>query len=307
MMKITDTDTFMDENLIKRLDEKKKLLDSRRPLPADALKRLQNDMRIIHTYNSNAIEGNTLSLQETKLVLEEGMTIGGKSILEHLEVSGNGKAFDLLEDMAKNPIPITHAGVLTLHDLVTWGILKDHGIYRTTNVMITGAVKNPPDFSEVPILMGGMLDKVKKMKNHDVIIAAYLHHRFVEIHPFSDGNGRVARLLTNLYLMKKGYPPIVLNKEDRMRYYDFLRKADMGNLKPFTSMIAKAVIESLTIYLSIFGGEDELIPLKELAKDSPYSQDYLSLRARQGKLDAVKIGRVWHSTKKALAEYVNDK
>lgn len=303
---MTDADMTMDENLIQRLDRKKKLLDSKRPLPADALKRLQDDMRIMHTYNSNAIEGNTLSLQETKLVLEEGITIGGKSIREHLEVTGNAKAFNLLEDMAGNRGAITLASILKLHNLVTWGILEDHGKYRTINVMITGAVKNPPDFSKVPILMDEMLANVKKMKGHDAAIAAYLHHRFVEIHPFSDGNGRVARLLTNLYLMKKGYPPIVLKKEDRDKYYDFLRKADLGNLKPFVHMIAKAVVESMTIYISIYGGEDELITLKELAKISPYSQDYLSLRARQGKLDAVRIGRVWHSTRSALNEYLEN-
>ncbi len=300
------TDTNMDEDLIHRLDRKKKLLDSKRPLPADALKRLQDDMRIMHTYNSNAIEGNTLSLQETKLVLEEGITIGGKSIREHLEVTGNAKAFDLLEEMAREPTAITNVGVLTLHDLITWGIQEDHGKYRTVNVMITGAVKNPPDFSKVPNLMDEMLANVKNMKGHDVAIAAYLHHRFVEIHPFSDGNGRVARLLTNLYLMKKGYPPIVLKKEDRNKYYDLLRKVDLGNQKPFIHMITKAVIGSLTIYLSIFGGEDELIPLKELARISPYSQDYLSLRARQGKLDAVRIGRVWHSTRSSLNEYLEN-
>ena len=299
-----DTDT-VSKSLLDRIDRKKHLLDSRRPLPAEALTRLQEEMRIIHTYNSNAIEGNTLSLQETKLVLEEGITVGGKSLLEHLEVTGNANAFNLLEDMAKNPAAIAHPGILILHDLVTWGIQKDHGNYRTTNVRITGAIKRPPDFSKIPVLMTEMLDSVSEMKGHDVITAAYLHHKFVEIHPFSDGNGRVARLLTNLYLMKNGYPPIILKKEDRLKYYSCLRKADQGDLIPFAIMIAKAVDESLTIYLAIFGGDDELIPLKELTGSTPYSQEYLSLRARQGKLDAVKIERVWHSTKAAIEEYMN--
>ncbi|MFQ5887798.1 MAG: Fic family protein, partial [Candidatus Hydrothermarchaeales archaeon] len=100
-----------------------------------------------------------------------------------------------------------------------------------------------------------------------------------------------------------GYPPINLRKEDRMKYYKHLRSADKGNLGPFANFIAKAVDESLIHYLSIFGGEDELIPLKELAKTSPYSQEYLSLRARQGKLAAVKIGKTWHASKRALKEY----
>ncbi|MCK5644634.1 MAG: Fic family protein [Gammaproteobacteria bacterium] len=258
----------------------------------------------MHTYNSNAIEGNTLSLQETRLVLEEGITIGGKSLIEHLEAANNAKAFSLLEDLTRDKDYFTHITILHIHDIVTKGILEDHGRYRMTNVRITGAVKSPPNYNKIPKLMDEMLDIVKEMKEHDVAVATYLNHRFVEIHPFSDGNGRVARLLTNLYLIKKGYPPIIMKKEDRGKYYDCLRKADLGDLNPFIKLISRAVAESLTIYLSMFGGEDELIPLKELAKTSSYSQDYLSLRARQGKLDAVKIGRVWHSTKKALKDYM---
>ena len=299
---MSDTD-MVPKPLLQRINRKKKLLDSKRPLPADALASLQEEMRIVHTYNSNAIEGNTLSLQETKMVLEEGMTVGGKSLLEHLEVTGNANAFNFLEDMVKSPVAIAHPGILILHDMITLGIQEDHGNYRTTNVRITGAVKRPPDFSKIPNLMSEMLEIVSKMKSHDAVVATYLHHRFVEIHPFSDGNGRVARLLTNFYLMKKGYPPIILKKEDRMKYYSCLRKADQGDLKPFANMIAKAVDESLTIYLAIFGGDDELIPLKELAGSTSYSQEYLSLRARQGKLDAVKIGKTWHSTKAAMEEY----
>jgi Fic family protein len=110
-------------------------------------------------------------------------------------------------------------------------------------------------------------------------------------------------LLTNLYLITKGYPPTVIKTEDRRKYYKFLKSADKGNLSPFVNFIAKAVDESITMYLSIFGGTDELLPLRELAKETTYSQEYLSLRARQGVLDAVKIGRVWYSSKRALREY----
>ena len=152
--------------------------------------------------------------------------------------------------------------------------------------------------------MDSLFTKVTKMKKHHVIVASYLHHRFVEIHPFTDGNGRMARLLTNLFLMKFGYPPIVLKKEDSKKYYSYLAKADQGNLGPLTNFIGKAVDESLTIYLAMEGGKDELLPLKVLAKNSPYSQEYLSLRARQGILDAVKIVNVWHSTPGVLDEYI---
>jgi len=139
---------------------------------------------------------------------------------------------------------------------------------------------------------------------HPVETAAFLHHGFVQIHPFIDGNGRVARLLTNLYLIAQGYPPIVLKFGDRGKYYRYLKSADAGKLEGFANFIAKAVDESLTVYLSIFGGVDELLPLKEFAGDTAYSQEYLSLRARQGVLDAVKVGRVWYSTKRAVREYV---
>ena len=139
---------------------------------------------------------------------------------------------------------------------------------------------------------------------HPVETTSFLHHRFVEIHPFSDGNGRVARLLMNLYLIARDYPPIVLKKEDRGKYYKSLKTGDAGNLAPFANFIAKAVNENLTLYLSISGGIDELLPLNELAPTTPYSQEYLSLRARQGLLDAVKIGKTWYSSKSAVEQYL---
>jgi Fic family protein len=116
----------------------------------------------------------------------------------------------------------------------------------------------------------------------------------------------VARLLSNLYLIAKGYPPVVIMTQDRGKYYQCLRAADAGDLAPFTDFIARAVNQSLTLYLAISGGADELVPLKELATSTPYSQEYLSLRARQGALDAVKIGGVWHSSRRAVARYVED-
>jgi Fic family protein len=297
---------MIQEKLLSRINEKMRRFNSFRPLPADAVKKLQEEMRLLHTYHSNAIEGNTLTLPETKLVLEEGITIGGKSLREHLEATNNAKAFDLIEDIAKKKKAIDHVVIQRIHEVVTAGILEDAGKYRTKNVRITGATKTPPDWSKVTKLMDELIEKITKNKKHPVETAALLHHRFVEIHPFIDGNGRVARLLTNLYLIASGYPPIVLKIEERGKYYRFLRAADAGNLSPFANFIAKAVDESLTMYLSIFGGFDELLSLKELAKETPYSQEYLSLRARQGVLDAVKIGKIWHSSKRAIEQYLSE-
>lgn len=301
----TDT-TLIREELFARINEKMKQLDSIRPVPADALARLHEEIRLVHTYHSNAIEGNTLTLQETKLVLEEGLTIGGKSLREHLEASNNAKAYDRMEELAKKKRAIDHVTIQEIHEIVTLGILEDAGRYRTRNVRIAGAVKTPPDWSKIVKLIDELIENIAQSKAHHIEIASFLHHRFVEIHPFSDGNGRVARLLTNLYLISRDYPPVVLKKEDRAKYYKFLRAADAGNLRTFANFIAKAVDENLTLYLSISGGNDELLPLKELAIETPYSQEYLSLRARQGLLDAVKIGKTWHSSKRAVEQYLSE-
>lgn len=295
-------DTDIDTALLERIEKKKKRLNARRPLPKEALKRLQEGFRLYHTYHSNAIEGNTLTLSETKLVIEEGITVGGKSLNEYLEARNTSRAYDLIEGLTKEK-EINHTILQQIHETVTEGLIEDAGKYRTKNVRITGAVKTPPNFTKVPGLVSGLLENLKKTEAHSIQKTAYLHHRLVEIHPFTDGNGRVARLLINLFLIRNGYPPIVLRKEDRAKYYRCLKSADAGNLRPFANFIARAVDESLMEYLSIFGGEDELLPLRELARETPYSQEYLSLRARQGALDAVKLSKIWHSTKRALREY----
>jgi len=301
---MSDTDTIINKALMERILEKKKILDSKRPLPKDALQRLKEWFRLQHTYHSNAIEGNTLTLAETKLVIEEGITIGEKPLKDCLEAANTAKAFDIVEEMAKGKKQINHVTVQQIHEALTKGILEEPGRYRTQNVRITGAKKSPPAFSKIPKLMDDLIVNIQKSRMNPVETAAFLHHRFVEIHPFIDGNGRTARLLSNLYLIRNGYPPVVLKKEDRGKYYAALRNADDGNLSPFANFIAKAVSTSLTHYLSIFGKNNELLPLKELAETSPYSQEYLSLRARQGRFDAVKIGRIWYSTKRALEQYM---
>ena len=295
---------LIQEKLLSRIYEKMRRLDSLRPLPAGAAKRLHEELRLLHTYHSDAIEGNTLTLSETKLVLEEGITIGGKTLAEHIEATNNARAFDLVEDIAGKRRAIDHVTIQEIHEVVTAGILEDAGRYRTHNVRITGAVKMPPDWSKVVGLMDGLIRGVAESRMQPIGTAAFLHHRFVEIHPFTDGNGRVARLLANLYLIANGYPPVVIKTEDRGKYYKCLRSADAGDPVPFAGFIAKSVDESLTLYLSIFGGADELVPLKELVKWVPYSQEYLSLLARRGALDAVKIGRVWHSSRRAVERYV---
>jgi len=301
---MSDTDNLISKALLARIEEKKKILDERRPLPEEAVRNLREEIRLQHTFHSNAIEGNTLTLQETKLVLEEGITVGGKPLKDCLEARNTAKAFDLIEEMVNGRQDITHETIQLVHEDLTKGILETPGKYRTQNVRITGAIKLPPDFSKIIRAMDELIDGVARRKTHPIETAAFFHHKFVEIHPFLDGNGRTARLLTNLYLMRKHYPPVVLRKEDRAKYYKCLKEADIGNLKPFADFIAKAVDEAITHYLSIFGGEDGLISLKELAKSTRYTQEYLSLRARQGRLSSVKIGYIWYSTRYSLRRYI---
>lgn len=290
--------------LFERIEEKKRLLDSKRPLLRDAVKRLKDEMRILHTYHSNAIEGNTLTFSETKLVIEEGITVGGKPLKDCIEARNTAAAYDLIEEIAKGKKEIDHAILQQIHEALTKGILEEAGKYRTQNVRIVGAKITPPDFSKIVKLVDKLITDIKNSKKHPIETSAFLHHQLAKIHPFIDGNGRVARLLTNLYLIKHGYPPVILKVDERSKYYRALRAADDENLIPFANFIAKAVNEGLTHYLSIFGGDDTPLPLKELARGSPYSHEYLSLRSRQGKLDAVKIDGVWHSTKRVLKQYI---
>lgn len=300
-------DTDMDTpkmDLMEWIRQKKERLDALRPLSPDLVARLHEEIRLRHTFNSNAIEGNTLTLSETKLVLEEGITIGGKTLREHLEATNNAHGYDLIVRLAQKNAPINHVTIQQIHEVVTRGILEDAGRYRTRNVRITGALQSPADWSRIVREMDLLIARLDAPDRDVVAMTAYFHHRFVAIHPFTDGNGRVARLLTNLYLLRQGYPPVVLDKNDRRQYYAALREADSGDLIPFTRFIARAMSSSLSQWLAVAGGRAALVPLKELAAGSPYSQEYLSLAARKGLLDATKIDDTWHASREALDAYM---
>ena len=302
-MKYADTDIKINDSLLNKIEKKKKKLDSLRPLPKDSVKRIIEDIRIRHTYHSDAIEGNTLTLQEIKLVLEEGVTIGGKPLKDHIEARNDAEAFDLMIELVNSKKKISQEIIQQIHGFVMNGILKNPGQYRTENVRITGAKIRPPSYLKIVKLMDEYIQNIEQLKLQTVKKASFIHHEFVRLHPFIDGNGRVARLITNFFLMRNGYPPIVIQKEDRKKYYKTLKKADLGDLSDFASFIARSVNESIQYYLSSFIDEERLVTLSELSKKSDYSQEYLSLRARQGKIDAVKIENTWHSSKRALKDY----
>lgn len=304
IMKYDDTDILIDESLLQKIEEKKHRLDNLRPLPKDAIQKLLEDIRLRHTYHSDAIEGNTLTLQETKLVIQDGITIGGKPLKDHIEARNDAEAFDFMVHLVQHKTPFSQESIQQIHEIVTRGLLKDAGKYRTGNVRITGSSITPPSYTKIIPLMNDYMHTIKTLQPHPLKKAAYIHHRLVWIHPFFDGNGRVARLVTNLFFMQQGYPPIILKQDQRKTYYHVLHQADNGHLSPLAVFIAKAMNESLQLYLSVFIDEDHLIPLKKLTQHAPYSQEYLSLRARQGKLDAVKLEQTWYSSLRALKEYM---
>ncbi|MFC2174761.1 Fic family protein [archaeon] len=299
---------LLNERLRERIKAKKALLDSLRPLPRDAVERLRHQMNIELTYNSNAIEGNTLTLQETRLILEEGITVGGKPLNEYLEAQNHEKALEWTESIAKGTKKITEETILETHEILMKGTSEYAGRYRDKRIRITGASFTPPAPQKLLRLMRELVKWMQATKQDPIEKAALAHHKLVWIHPFFDGNGRTARLLMNLMLFREGYPPTVLRLVDRKKYYRALKEADKGNPAPLVNFIARAVEQSLNIYLEALqkpGKKTGLVPLSEAAKHSPYSQEYLSLLSRRGLLGATKIGRKWHVSLKELDEYTS--
>ena len=241
-------------DFFKELDGKKQKLDSKRPLPKETLKSLEENFKLEWTYNSNAIEGNTLTLKETKVVLE-GITIGGKTMREHLEVINHKEAIEFLEELVQYNNELSEMDIKNIHAIVLKGIDNENaGRYRTENVIISGASHIPPDAIIVPESMEKLIYRYDewKEKYHPIIVAALLHAEFVKIHPFIDGNGRTARLLMNFEVMKNGYPPIIIKNEERHKYYDALDVGALtGDYTDFVKMVTKQAEEMIDLYLKI--------------------------------------------------------
>lgn len=242
---------FMD---FQEIDLKKKKLEQARPLPVHSVKSLLNHVLIDWTYNSNAIEGNTLTISETKVVLE-GMTVGGKTMREHLEVINHRDAIDFLEEIVQKDEQLNEWTIKSIHRLVLKGIHDENaGVYRKENVLIGGASHRPPDHVVVPELMERFVKTVENEWStlHPVERAAKVHAEFVKIHPFIDGNGRTARLLMNYELMKAGFPPAIIKATDRATYYDALDQAHTtGEDEAFLHLVRNSVNESLDLWLSV--------------------------------------------------------
>jgi len=305
---------MIDPRLLSRLNEKKNRLDTLRPFPAAILGKLREQLDLEWIYNSNAIEGSTLTLQETRLILEAGITIGGKSLREHFEVINHREAIEYVVALVNQDEQITPHHVRQIHQLVLAKIDDDNaGQYRRTPVRIAGAAHVPPDSWEVPRLMAEWGDwlSASPENDHPVVTAALAHHHLAAIHPFVDGNGRTARLVMNLVLMKDGYPPTVIEKIVRRSYYRTLARADEGEPQPLVNFVGRAVERSLMLYLEAItpqtsppAKDETWILLREAVIDTPYSQEYLSLLARKGRLEARKQGRNWYTTRKAVRAYI---
>jgi Fic family protein len=228
-------------------------LDTLRPLPKYTLKSLREKLLLEWTYNTNAIEGNTLTMNETKVVLE-GITVGGKTMREHLEVINHRDAIAYVEEIVQKGEPLTEWQIKNLHRLVLKGIDDEYaGVYRDQQVFIAGAKHTPP----APYLIKEQMEQLIKwyeneaQKLHPVERGAMLHAIFVGIHPFIDGNGRTSRLLLNLELMKAGFPAVVIKVENRLAYYEALDKSHTTkNYQDFIQLIVKEVEDSLNLYLS---------------------------------------------------------
>lgn len=264
------------------LTEKKSELDSFRNagdgLPLGLVKNLDDWFRVELTYTSNAIEGNTLTRRETALVVEKGLTVGGKSLKEHLEANNHAHALDWVRELAEqsNAVP-SESELLRLHSLILRGIDDENaGCYRGVTVMISGSSVVFPNPFKVPERMTEFIQWLGATKDlHPVELAAEAHYRLVTIHPFIDGNGRTARLLMNLVLISHGYPPAIISKRERLAYISSLEKAQLGgSLEDYLKIISKAVDRSLNIYLKAIKGEDaepmeksqELVKIGSIAK-----------------------------------------
>ena len=251
----------MNENMnvmLKEVDVLKEQLSALRPLPEEALKKIQDALDIEYTYESNRIEGNTLTLQETALVVNEGVTISGKSMREHLEAINHAEAISYIKDIAKQDIEISERTIKEIHALILHGIDRENaGRYRTVPVMISGSTHMPPQPYLIEKQVEDFILRLKQMemeKVHPVLIAAYLHDELVRIHPFIDGNGRTSRLLMNLYLLRHGYVIITLkgSNDAKVNYYKALEKSHTEQLpEDFKKLVVEAEIAALRKYLSI--------------------------------------------------------
>jgi Fic family protein len=303
-------DSQLQQEMLQRIAVKHRQLLGMRPISSAALTRIRDSFAMEWTYHSNSIEGNTLTLQETRLVLEDGITVGGKSLREHFEILNHHDAISFIEKQAQKGYRLNAGDILSVHRLVLQRIEKEFGgRYRNSGVRITGANFTPPNALKVDDLMDELLSWVNAEQNLPLPVKATIfHHRFVWIHPFFDGNGRTVRLLFNLLLMSEGYPPAIILQQDRKKYYDALNKANNGSYEKLVTLILQALERSLDIYISQLNNTyEDFRPISTIVEEEklPYGQEYISLLVRQGKIAGYKEGKNWLTTEDAILTYMH--
>ncbi len=240
-------------SLIKKIDDKQKLITSNRPLEQKQVLNLCNYYKVDFVYASNAMEGSTLTLSETKVVIEDGITIGGKSIRDHLDAIGNAKAFDYMWELAKEAV-ISEQDIKTIHQICFQANEANAGQYRNVNVLISGSKYNEliPDYKDVPKLMREFCQKLTEQSSslHPAVYAANMHRQFVYIHPFIDGNGRVARLIMNHALLAHGYPIVVISPKFKNNYINALEKS-RKNSDIFVEYILEQLLQAQIEYIRL--------------------------------------------------------
>ncbi|MFW5882919.1 MAG: Fic family protein [Verrucomicrobiota bacterium] len=260
-----------------KLTDKKAKLESYRPLPPELVRNLEQWFIVELTYTSNALEGNTLTRQETAVVVEKGLTVSGKSLVEHLEATNHARALAKVLELAQGSTrDLSERAILEIHETILHGIDDTNaGRYRSIPVRISGSLVVLPNPMKVPDRMSQFVERIASGSGvHPVELAAEAHYELVTIHPFVDGNGRTARLLMNLILLQNGYPPALIRKQDRLRYLRSLEKAQLGGSKDdYCKIIAAAIDRSFDIYLGALSeGEapvkaaSELLRIGQLAK-----------------------------------------
>ena len=239
------------ESLIPIIERKLEILKKRRPLTEGELERLNEEFLVEFTYNSNAIEGNTLTLRETDMVLR-GLTIDQKSFKEHMEVIGHKEAFDYVRQLVSENAPISEKIIKDIHYFVLADKKDDRGVYRRVPVRIMGAAHEPVQPYLIVPKMEELLERYKSSEEDIVTKMARFHIEFEGIHPFIDGNGRTGRLLVNLELMKAGFPPIDIKFTDRLKYYQAFDEYYVNdNISAMADMFARYINQRLDLYLAI--------------------------------------------------------
>lgn len=289
------------KNLLKKLDQKKEKLKSFQLFNEDIQKNMEEWFKVELTYTSNAIEGNTLTRQETALVIDKGLTVEGKTLKEHLEAQNHAQALAYIKTLASlKRNSLTEKHILNIHEIILDKIDDRHaGRYRNIPVRIAGSTVILPNPLKVPLLMKDFIKWLNEHSGHPVQISADAHFKLVSIHPFIDGNGRTARLLMNLILMQEGYPPALIRKEDRKNYINALEKGQTTNdLEDYYRLVFSAIDRSFEIYFETLESQNRktetkktLLKIGKLAKATGEEIHTLRFWTKEGLLESPETTR----------------